>query len=70
LADIIRGEVAARTSKETIAIFSPFGLGVLDLAVAQHVRELAFKNNVGMVINSFLPDLTEDRKTIAAHAEA
>jgi len=70
LADIIRGEAAARTSMKSIVVFSPFGLGVLDLAVAQYVRELAFKNNVGMVINSFLPDSTDDRETVPAQAEA
>jgi ornithine cyclodeaminase len=70
LADILRGEVPARTSKTRIAVFSPFGLGVLDLAVTQYVRELAFRNNVGMVINSFLPDFTDDAETVAAHANA
>ena len=69
LADIIRGEAAARTSRKRIAVFSPFGLGVLDLAVAQHVRELACKNNLGMVINSFLPDSTDDNETALVHAE-
>jgi ornithine cyclodeaminase len=70
LAEIIRGEAAARRSVEGIAVFSPFGLGVLDLAVAQYVRELAFKNNLGIVINSFLPDSTDDRETVPAQAEA
>jgi ornithine cyclodeaminase/alanine dehydrogenase-like protein (mu-crystallin family) len=63
------GETAARTSMKKIVVFSPFGLGVLDLAVAHHVHELAFRNNVGMVINSFLPDSNDDRETVAAHVE-
>lgn len=47
-----------------ISSFSPFGLGVLDLAVAQYVRELALRNNVGMVINSFLSDSIDDREPV------
>ena len=70
LADVIRGEAASRTSTKGIVVFSPFGLGVLDLAVAQYVRELAFKNNVGIVINSFLPDSIDDRENVTAQAEA
>ena len=70
LADIIRGKAPARKDPEGIAVFSPFGLGVLDLAVAKHVRELAFKHNLGMVINSFLPDSADGRETVSAHAGA
>lgn len=70
LADVIRGEAASRSSMKSIVVFSPFGLGVLDLAVAQYVRELAFKNNVGIVINSFLPDSIDDREKVTAQAEA
>jgi ornithine cyclodeaminase len=70
LAEVIRGEVGPRASAESIAVFSPFGLGVLDLAVTQYVRELALKNNVGMVIDSFLPDLSDECETVAAHAKA
>ena len=68
LADVIRGEAASRASMKGIVVFSPFGLGVLDLAVAQYVRELAFKNNVGIVINSFLPDSIDDRERVTAQA--
>ena len=70
LADVIRGEAASRRSTKGIVVFSPFGLGVLDLAVAQCVRELAFKNNVGIVINSFLPDSIDDSEKVTAQAEA
>nr|AUN37125.1 ornithine cyclodeaminase [uncultured bacterium] len=55
LADITKRSVSARKSAERITIFSPFGLGVLDLAVANLVVELARKNQTGTVIQSFLP---------------
>ncbi len=56
LADILRGEAPARNGKETIAIFSPFGLGVLDLAVSKLVFDRALEQGQGKVISSFLPD--------------
>jgi N-[(2S)-2-amino-2-carboxyethyl]-L-glutamate dehydrogenase len=55
LADITKRNVPARKSVENITIFSPFGLGVLDLAVANFVVELARKNQTGTIIQSFLP---------------
>ena len=61
LAGVIREGAASRTSMKDVVVFSPFGLGVLDLAVAQYVRKLALKNNVGIVINSFLPDSIDAR---------
>jgi ornithine cyclodeaminase len=56
LADILRGEAPARRDKESVAIFSPFGLGVLDLAVSKLVSDRALKQGQGQVISSFLPD--------------
>jgi len=54
LADILRGRAPARGG-ETVSVFSPFGLGVLDLAVAKLVRDLALRNGGVKVIGSFLP---------------
>lgn len=54
LADITSGYAAARRDKESIAIFSPFGLGVLDLAVGALVRDLAVENRLGTTLNSFI----------------
>ena len=56
LADLLREGAAVRTEKVGITIFSPFGLGVLDIAIATLVRALAIQQGAGTVIESFLPD--------------
>jgi len=55
LADILKGRAAARNDSRTVSVFSPFGLGVLDLAVAKLVRDLALQQGLETVIHSFLP---------------
>jgi ornithine cyclodeaminase len=55
LADILGGRAPAKNDPETISVFSPFGLGVLDLAVGKLVRDLAVHQGVEKVIGSFLP---------------
>jgi N-[(2S)-2-amino-2-carboxyethyl]-L-glutamate dehydrogenase len=55
LADILKGDVPARSRSETVSVFSPFGLGVLDLAVAKLVKDLALQQGHETVVNSFLP---------------
>ncbi|MCA1635277.1 MAG: 2,3-diaminopropionate biosynthesis protein SbnB [Acidobacteria bacterium] len=54
LGDILLGKANARRDRESIVVFSPFGLGILDLAVGQMVREMATKQNRGTIISSFL----------------
>jgi ornithine cyclodeaminase len=56
LADILMGKVGARRDAESIAVFSPFGLGVLDLAVSNLVRDFALEQGWGTIIRSFLPE--------------
>jgi ornithine cyclodeaminase len=56
LADILMGKAAARRDAESVAVFSPFGLGVLDLAVSKLVRDLGIEQGRGTVISSFLPE--------------
>jgi N-[(2S)-2-amino-2-carboxyethyl]-L-glutamate dehydrogenase len=56
LAEILIGKAPARKDKESIAIFSPFGLGILDLALAKMACDLAAKEGSGRVIDSFLPN--------------
>ena len=55
LADILRGEAPARNGSGAVSVFSPFGLGVLDLAVAKLVRDLALQQGRERLIGSFLP---------------
>ena len=54
LADILKGQASARRNENSIAVFSPFGLGVLDLAVGSLVRDLANEYRLGMTLTSFV----------------
>jgi len=56
IADVLTGKAASRRDAESIVIFSPFGLGVLDLAVADFVRKLGLAQGKGTMISSFLPE--------------
>lgn len=55
LADIVTGKEVNRIEGKPV-MFSPFGLGILDLAVACHVLEEAKKNKIGTEIEDFLQD--------------
>jgi N-[(2S)-2-amino-2-carboxyethyl]-L-glutamate dehydrogenase len=53
LADVLDGRAPARAGE--LSIFSPFGLGVLDLAVAQLVYEAARERGIGGTLDDFFP---------------
>jgi ornithine cyclodeaminase len=55
LADIYQGKAAPRRDARSIAIFSPFGLGVLDLAVGKMVRDLALAQGKSTLVQAFQP---------------
>jgi len=55
LGEILLGHAPARRDAESITIFSPFGLGILDIALAKLVCELGTEASAGTVIDSFLP---------------
>jgi ornithine cyclodeaminase len=54
LAEVLLGEKVVKRDRPVV--FSPFGLGVLDVAVAQLVTRLAIDAKVGTVLESFIPD--------------
>lgn len=55
LADILNGEAPPRENPGSIAVFSPFGLGILDIAVGELVLRLAMEQGRGSLVRSFLP---------------
>jgi len=55
LADLCLGRQPARVDDSTVTVFSPFGLGVLDLAVARLVLDRRGESGRGTAIESFLP---------------
>lgn len=55
LAGVLK-ENRAGGRERAVTVFSPFGLGVLDIAVGKFVYELALKSELGTMIESFLPD--------------
>jgi N-[(2S)-2-amino-2-carboxyethyl]-L-glutamate dehydrogenase len=54
LGDVLNG-IASPRQDNKITIFSPFGLGVLDLALGQLAYKLALQQHKGTIIQSFLP---------------
>jgi 2,3-diaminopropionate biosynthesis protein SbnB len=55
LADILEDKAPARRGDGSIAVFSPFGLGVLDIALGDLVTTAACAAGRGAVIESFFP---------------
>ncbi|HYW08685.1 MAG TPA: 2,3-diaminopropionate biosynthesis protein SbnB [Longimicrobium sp.] len=55
LADVFDGRAPARVGDGRVSIFSPFGLGVLDLAVAQLVYARGMEDGVGTRLHGFFP---------------
>jgi ornithine cyclodeaminase len=56
LADITMGKNTPKKDATSISIFSPFGMGILDIAVSKFVSHLAMESGQGTTISSFLPD--------------
>jgi N-[(2S)-2-amino-2-carboxyethyl]-L-glutamate dehydrogenase len=55
IADVLMRKAASRRDADSVVVFSPFGLGVLDLAVADFVRKLGLAQGKGTMISAFLP---------------
>lgn len=56
LGDVLTKKAGPRDGVHNTTIFSPFGLGILDLAVSKLARDLAQASDSGTVVPSFLPD--------------
>lgn len=55
LAQVTLGELPARAWAGGVTMFSPFGLGILDLALADLVLQRAQQEGQGTVVRGFLP---------------
>lgn len=55
LGEIFNGDAVARPDPQGLAIFSPFGLGILDLAVGEFVLRQTVCAHRGSVVSDFLP---------------
>lgn len=53
LAQVLSGEIPPKDHPDAISIFSPFGLGVLDLTLGNYAYELAVEQRIGTKITSF-----------------
>lgn len=55
LADMLSGRNAPVPDEDRLSVFSPFGLGVLDLAAGRLAFDLAIQEGAGQRIEGFLP---------------
>ncbi|MEM9293429.1 MAG: 2,3-diaminopropionate biosynthesis protein SbnB [Acidobacteriota bacterium] len=55
IGDVLHGRAPAKKDPSAVTVYSPFGLGVLDLALAQRVFESARQSGRGTVVEGFLP---------------
>lgn len=53
ISDVITGKEKGRVEGKAV-VYSPFGLGVLDLALAYYVRRRAVEKGLGIVVKDFL----------------
>lgn len=56
IAELLEGTAPPKADPAALSIVSPFGLGILDLAVGQLALRLAREQGMGTVIPSFLPE--------------
>ncbi|MEK8019861.1 MAG: 2,3-diaminopropionate biosynthesis protein SbnB [Candidatus Parabeggiatoa sp.] len=54
LIDVIQKRLSLREKSNETIIFSPFGLGVLDIALGKFIYDVALANNIGTKIDSFI----------------
>jgi ornithine cyclodeaminase len=68
LADVLNGFAEPRAPKGKIAVFSPFGLGVLDIALGEYALASAKARGTGQWVASFFPDQWDQNLPIASTA--
>jgi N-[(2S)-2-amino-2-carboxyethyl]-L-glutamate dehydrogenase len=56
LGQILTGEAPARPDPDRLTIFSPFGLGILDVAVAARAAAIAERRELGTTVERFQDD--------------
>lgn len=61
IGDVLLGRAPARSTEHETTIFSPFGLGVLDIALAGYVFQQGVEKGLGTVVESFFPALWTER---------
>lgn len=54
LGEILLGQAPSKKDNKCITVFSPFGLGILDIALGKYAYEIGVKSNKGTWIDSFL----------------
>lgn len=55
ISEVVEGTAPPKENPQAVTVFSPFGLGVLDLALAKLAYDTAREEGIGTVIDSFLP---------------
>jgi ornithine cyclodeaminase len=56
LAEVMNGTAPAKKNANDITVFSPFGLGILDIAIGKFVCDRAQAQNAGTFLDSFPAD--------------
>jgi len=56
LAEVTLGRIPPRRDRRGTVVFSPFGLGVLDIAVSRLLYRLALDEKKGLMLDSFVPE--------------
>ena len=64
IGDILIGKCIPEDKGRCLTIFSPFGLGILDIAVGRYIYQLASEAGIGTQIESFLPRPWAERASV------